>query len=70
MMDEDGAGNVSLLLGGNAESRREYSCREAAEYFERQADLLGAQMDRARERFHYSNVKKAFAESLQYRRLV
>lgn len=69
MMDDDGAGKVSLLLGGDAEEdRREYSCREAAEYFERQADLLGEQMDRARERFCYGELKKGFEECLQYRR--
>lgn len=69
MLDEDGTGCVRLLLGGDAEEdRREYSCREAAEYFERQADLLGEQMDRARERFCYGELKKGFEECLQYRR--
>lgn len=70
MMDDDGQGSVCLFLGENAEnSRREHSCREVSEYFEQQADLLGAQMDRARKQFGYEGVKSCFEECLKYRSL-
>ena len=49
-MDEDG--------------KRQWSCMEAAEYFERQADLLGEQMDKARKKFGYSKVKRCYEECL------
>lgn len=60
LLHERGEGNVSLLLGEG--SRREWSCQEASKYFEQQADLLGAQMDEARARFRYAEIKRCFEE--------
>lgn len=60
LLEEKGEGNVSLSLG--EESRRDWSCAEASAYFERQADLLGEQMEQARERFHYTEIKRCFKE--------
>ena len=41
---------------------REWTCLEAAAYFEEQADLLGAQMNQARRRFDYESVKRTHEE--------
>ncbi len=43
--------------------RRIWSCQEASQYFEEQADFLGAEMDQARKNFGYEIVKKTFEES-------
>ena len=70
LMDGNGEGSVRLLLGENEENnRRAYTCCEASAYFEQQADLLGAQMVKARKRFDYEGVKRCFEECLKYRNL-
>lgn len=46
----------------SAEAGRQWLCLEVAAYFERQADLLGEQMDRARKRFEYAKVKRTHEE--------
>ena len=46
------------------ENLPERLCLDVAEYFERQADELGAQMDRARKRFDYARVKRTYEECL------
>ena len=43
-----------------SENMQEWQALEAARYFERQADGIGAQMDKARKRFHYARVEKNF----------
>lgn len=49
---------------GSLNSRKRiWSCREASQYFEEQADFLGAEMDQARKNFGYETVKKRFEES-------
>ncbi len=39
---------------------QEWQALEAARYFERQADGIGAQTDKARKRFHYARVEQNF----------
>ncbi len=46
--------------------RRIWSCQEASQYFEEQADFLGAEMDQARKNFGYQTVKKTFEESFMF----
>lgn len=46
------------------ENLPEWSCLDVAEYFKRQADELGAQMDRARKRFDYARVQRMYEECL------
>ncbi len=48
--------------GDTKEAGREWPCLEVAAYFERQADLLGEQMDRARKRFGYEMVKRTYED--------
>ena len=62
LLDRRGVKSVCLEL--EEENREEWSCMEAAEYFERQADLLGEQMDKARKRFGYAEVKKGYEKCL------
>lgn len=38
----------------------EWLCSDAADYFERQADEIGEQMDKARKQFHYARVKQTY----------
>lgn len=66
MLDARGIKAVEMRLGEDKE-RREWACRETAEYFEEQADLLGERMDRARKRFDYARVKRAYEECLVFR---
>lgn len=66
MLDAQGIKAVEMRLGEDKE-RREWACRETAEYFEEQADLLGERMDRARKRFDYARVKRAYEECLVFR---
>ncbi len=55
-------GERPAFRGAAQEGRQEWPCLQVAGYFEKQADLLGAQMDRARKRFQYKKVKKAYEE--------
>lgn len=48
--------------GARNENRFEWTCLNAAAYFERQADAIGAQMDEGRKRFNYGEVKKRYEE--------
>lgn len=45
---------------------RKWACLEVAEYFEKQADVLGGRMDRARKRFDYARVKRTYEECLTF----
>ena len=70
ILDRNGVKTVRIRLGGiedkfakdkekqEKENLPERLCLDVAEYFERQADELGAQMDRARKRFDYARVKR------------
>lgn len=73
ILDRNGVKKVRLRLGdGNnaekdgteAETKREnlpeWMCLDAAAYFERQADDIGAQMDRGRKWFNYGKVKQRY----------
>lgn len=69
LLEKQGTRSVNLDLeerDGAGGGSRAWSCREAAGYFERQADCLGAEMDRARKRFGYRTVKKNFEEIFGY----
>lgn len=59
-----GSGVETVYLELDEDGKRQWSCMEAAEYFERQADLLGEQMDKARKKFGYSKVKRCYEECL------
>ncbi|MCI8371190.1 MAG: hypothetical protein HFI75_02105 [Lachnospiraceae bacterium] len=56
LLERNGVEHVHLEL----DEAREWSCKEAAAYFERQADEIGAQMDRARARFGYADRKNGY----------
>ncbi len=65
----DGPGNAAGAKWENgekpdlaADNTQEWQALEAARYFERQADGIGAQMDKARKQFHYARVKQNFEE--------
>lgn len=78
MLEKQGVKTVRIRLGeeehetvGNGaeagqekeqEDCPEWLCLDAAKYFERRADWLGAQMDKARKRFHYARVKRTYEE--------
>ena len=66
MLHTKGVERVSLQLGtekeNNCDQTREWTCLEAAAYFEQQADLLGKQMDQARKQFGYAEIKRTYQE--------
>lgn len=66
MLDKNGVKSVRMKLGNESqpgnENRSEWTCLDAAAYFERQADAIGAQMDGGRKWFNYGEVKKRYEE--------
>ncbi|MCI8660599.1 MAG: hypothetical protein HFG54_10215 [Lachnospiraceae bacterium] len=60
MLERQGTGTVWMKLG--EDESREWTCLEVTAYFEKQADLLGEQMDQARKRFEYDRVKRTYEE--------
>ncbi len=60
LLDRKGVRSVSIELG--EEGKHEWSCLDVAQYFERQADIIGEQMDRARKQFRYKEVKHCYKE--------
>lgn len=68
LLERSGVSSVQLELGCDEDTKcngeREWTCKEAAAYFEQQADIVGAQMDRARKKFGYAQIKQCYLECL------